>query len=1392
MSDSPSRKKGFIGRELQWGVLNDETQLKAFPCIKAFCQIDSETFATSDGRNVTIWTPDSTIATLNLRALSLYYIRRIHHIVAFVQKSVELFFISMRSPYSITKHPFPFSNKVITVMHFFENQSILVTAGQGLMFTKVIIPTIFKTSSPIPEMLKFEKVTEIYQDQLFVSHHSPVFMDSSEVVIVYFETSVKFHLLDGTCIQQFDHFTMAPISCLSFYEHKNMLVVGDQEGHISIITFQCKHPFMHGAHPETGGLISSYRPEVCHLLFSQIFEDDFLVTIGLNKQITVFSLVAEKIIQQVRINTINPQLAYFIEPHFLIFSEKEIISFTIDIFTKHFSSLSADGTFLSRCPSLTTAARLLCITSDSIVSLFSPKNAKLLFGISAVDYQHDIKNVVYPRDIINDGISVKPLYNSLKNEDQNQDQFDFQTLNQKQNQSQFKSLKQNDKSLGFIMNNNLDSNKSINFNIDSLLNLKNQNDYGFFRMGDDALLMVDFNVKKSMEKNKKNHKLFTSMTFMDAKYLNSKTFEWPSNSQFVSLLRIETNRYPSSLMGICKSGVCHILSVDKNQQNLVPKLETFSIGYGRVICATFSSVHKYVTFSCLYHTIIYDLDNHKVLYDVEQTYFRSLFVISDRSIACGCANGALEIRNYPQLTIQASSQKHEVYHSDHGYRRDLTDELENYERMMDIEFAISSIDYCSPRNALLTISPNGELFIWTIDCFPICHIIFDFTPTAACFLNGHGSIIFSALRTLYTIDWHYFFSEKLENEKTLLDDFDILDDKFDLQQFAETRLEHAEELEFLVKQKQTPSHKFKRVYGQENFETLAPLNSRPSSKMNFRPFRIRRDTSIENDDAPHFFEDLTVEQEDIPKNYFYRQEEYLAPKPKRRKIQKPVEMIPNLSKNISLRPSNNNNNNNSKNETNTTDKNKQPAQKSLKSDKNNKTTEIKVRRKNRRECETENSTNNTNKSSSIRTSHSSTKASSNNNSKKKKKQSNNQLSSLSTNSTKVKATKTIKVKKVTKSTKVSMKSNLSARRIKMQSSSSNLNQINNNYNSGISTLYEISKDAATKNTMHRLNTTPCQSQNQSRRRKEKKKRGNQNINESEYEYTDENENQNEETDENENKNKNQSIEAENNNNYNKYDLNNEEATFDFESDEIIIRDPSRPKSSSIDSETANASCQTHQNLNSNIELDTNIDDQNKIELNDIHSNQKFKEEVHSLSKSKNSELVNKNKNIINLPNIRPPRSKKRTKKGLKLKNKTVSDMQEKTVIEIHMGPLEQDSLPSDWRLLGSIKNKSPRNRENQIKYEIKEPNSQFFMSHRNKYNKNITKKQNEDENDSTFELVSAADETIKSPLLYVQNYGESGDEEHFSEPYVIEDLTDPRMKFSTDTKMKYLKMKSIE
>ena len=375
-------------------------------------------------------------------------------------------------------------------------------------------------------------------------------------------------------------------------------------------------------------------------------------------------------------------------------------------------------------------------------------------------------------------------------------------------------------------------------------------------------------------------------------------------------------------------------------------------------------------------------------------------------------------------------------------------------------------------------------------------------------------------------------------------------------------------------------------------------------------------------------------------------------------------------------------------------------------------------------------------------------------------------------------------------------SNLSARRIKTQSSSNALAQIDNSVIQIPSN--EIINDFESRNIDHRLNNTPCQSQNQIRRRKKKQRKEKQCENENEeYEYEDEYEDVNETVNHSQIGNENKQL----------TEIVTNESKFDFEPDEIIIRDDSKRNlnsrrnlnSNSIaDGETSNVSCQTLTGSGNAI-----TDDPGKFGEEDQQFNNiiplplefpPFSDES-SINK-KNGSNNNNNNNSSGLSKSRSPRLFRRNYVlKSKSKRKIPEKRQEKKVIEIHMKIPGEGTESIDWRLLsgvGKSANKSVSNSSNN--YQVKEPNSQYLKHPRNRYNKNIANAGNE--NDPSYEFVSDVKSMFRSPLLYVQNYGEScyesGDEEHFSEPYVIEDLNDPRMKFSADKKMKYLKMNPME
>ncbi|OHT00831.1 hypothetical protein TRFO_07832 [Tritrichomonas foetus] len=1336
MHGSRSSKKNSSVRDLHWGLFKDEgSNLPTSPVFKAFCQVNYETFAHSDGGHVTIWTPKNVLTTFNLKAISLHYVKSVNHIIATVQRKAELFFISMRSPYQITQHPFLFSNKVITVMHFFEKSSILVTAGQGLMFTKVIVPTMFKMSAPIPEMLKFEKITEIYQDSYFVNVHSPVFVESREIVIVYFDNAVKIHLLDGTCIQQFENLTMSPITCLSFYEPKNWLVVGDQEGYTSILHFQCANPFIHGAHPETSGFIYSYRPETCHLLLSMVFENDFLVTIGLNHQITLYSLTAEKQIQFLRFN-LNPQSVFYAEPNFFIFSEREIESYHLNLFSKHFANLTADCFLLKRCPSIKNAARLLCHSTDSIVSLFSPKTAKLLYGIRAVQYQYDVQNVIYPRDVLYDGIKIKPT--------------------------------------------------------------KPCDDLAFFRMGKDTILHIDFQESSDVRKKYQKQELFTSTTFMDTKYLKYQIGESPTQNPFVSFLRIETPTYSNCILGICKSGLCYIYSLETKKM-----IDKFELGFGSIMCAAYSSVHNYVIFSCMDHTIVYNLETKKILSNTEHTFYRSLLVVSERTLACGCANGMLEIRNFPQMTVQSSSQKHEVYHSDQGYRRDLSKEYESYEMIMDVNFSITTIDYCVPRNALLTLSPNGEIFIWSLRAFPICHILLEIAPTAACFLNGYGTIVFCSLKTLFTIDWRYIFTEKIDKEKNELDHFDQRDDKFDLVKFTQNKLDHGEKLDNIMKQKQTPRSKFKRIRDDEQSLSLSGSISMTPSIMNFSPFRVRR---VLGYNTITFFENLVVEENEIPKCHFFKRpiiQEQEQEAPKKRKLKGFVQLMslpePTINKSPAPNSASNSNQNSIKVSINSNQQqnnikvsvNSNQPQNSV--GKYEKSSEIKVTRM-KRECEMNKSmpsikysskpkSSKVSKTTTIR-GFSGTPRRSNNTSKSKPKK----MMKPSVNTPKISKMGSTKRKSSKKKKKSSQNIDDSI------TNQERINQLIDNHSKSMGLSKNDINEFKLSNNSNNINTTLDLDKNNSQRTNE--------INDFLRELNERKLNNEDITT---NADENQICSSQYKEvSYTDTDGNEEIYLFDRRALEMKhvknINVASQTMSEEVEEVAILDDYRSNSPINENLDKNSDYLDENDENPNNIgkskdiilfNNNDEFTESPllymskinennslymnHSDDQNDNYCLNNdSNQQMNDLINNRYPNNTDDEITNLDKihqldPNKKIPSFSpvitcfKNNVAMPLMSQLPTFGKDAPWHLLGSISNR-------QYLHEIQEPQS-IFMNRARRFSSN---KMNSD---------IYIDQHQYNPLLYVQNL-----EQDFCEPYVIEDLTDPRMGLVTDSKMKYLKL----
>ena len=802
-------------RELSWGVREIRYPPPQVKRLRGFCVLDDEKFASSDGRHITIWTPRQVIRMIDVPAVAMIYVSSINYIIALCEQSPELVFVQIAPPYQVVHHPQLFSTKIVTRMHYFERAGTLVCAGQGLMFGYLKIPQIFKSStSPNPEMLSVTKLSELYDDILFTGLHIPIFIDSEEIVLVYHQYDVFIHRADGSCVQRILKFCDNPISCVSYNDKSRQVVAGDVAGRCSVLTLEVRQPFIEGARQDPCAGIEKCQPASAQLIYAGVHGCGFLLAISIDRQATLTYMKSSTVVQSFRL-PLDVVTIYPTDKKMLFFARNEIFAYQVDIFTDFFADIVTQAMSLQRCPSSCHAARMLMYDNHSALTLFSPKTGEQLFGIRACHYKDDIIRVLYPREIIRDGEKWK---------------------------------------------------------------MTEIGDVCWLLMTNSTIMMLDLETIKS--DNDKDlipdeDLVLQSTTIMHARYLTTSTIRIPINMKYVAFLRIETEKYPGCVMGICQSGHCNIISGIAKET-----VGEFWIGFGGVVCAAFSVAHSLVVIAALEKTVAFDIDKQRVLYSITvPTVFTSLLVVSDSLIVCGSAHGDVEIRSLPTLGIIATSSSFNAHHGERGKRRVLTnEELSEVKAVRKIPFSVKFIDYCAPRKAILTMSPIGEIFIWSLKACPKAHFMMDMAPTAACFADGFGSVFVTALNTVFKIDSSKFFGKKLEPIRTPLDEFDTNEDNFSPEIFnkeVKCSLSLVRKASCL---RLSPKAKFKKVVCDPDPESEDENENDAIPQVTFeKKIDVKQTENIQ-------FDDLVVEQEEIPKHPFLQEKVRPEPDPNKRKL----------------------------------------------------------------------------------------------------------------------------------------------------------------------------------------------------------------------------------------------------------------------------------------------------------------------------------------------------------------------------------------------------------------------------------------------------------------------------------------------------------------------------
>lgn len=238
--------------------------------------------------------------------------------------------------------------------------------------------------------------------------------------------------------------------------------------------------------------------------------------------------------------------------------------------------------------------------------------------------------------------------------------------------------------------------------------------------------------------------------------------------RFVSVIRIESKEYPNCICCILQNGNCIVISMQTKKV-----ISQFSCGVTGVICATYSFSNRLLVVSALDKLQTFNITTKSVVQSIEGCYFTSLLLIDKDTLVCGAANGAVEVRSLRTFRLLGNSKTFNTFHTDHGHRYPLESYYQDTRVLYDVPFAVKALDYCECRDALLSLSVGGEIFVWNRSAFPLAHIACPFKLFSACFLNGEGTILVSAFRGLFSIDWSLMFEKQFLPVSTVFDDFDL-------------------------------------------------------------------------------------------------------------------------------------------------------------------------------------------------------------------------------------------------------------------------------------------------------------------------------------------------------------------------------------------------------------------------------------------------------------------------------------------------------------------------------------------------------------------------------------------------------------------------------------------
>lgn len=240
-----------------------------------------------------------------------------------------------------------------------------------------------------------------------------------------------------------------------------------------------------------------------------------------------------------------------------------------------------------------------------------------------------------------------------------------------------------------------------------------------------------------------------------SKHSQSIVLNIPPEMRFFDFVHVDSKKLQNGVCAITKNGfICLFTMTNLHFFN------SFHLNLTDVSSVLFSGTTQKLVVSHQAGLSLVDPFLQVCVETIKSPQYSCMKFIDKNKIVCGTTTGHVEIRNFPSLSLHATSTKYNVVHK----------------RVEHIE----CVDYCAQREVVMSMVKCGEIFVYDSNLYPIAHIDFCFNLTSACFLNGYGTVLLAAFDSLFEISADVLYSKKLVSRSLQYDDFDMRTDRFSM------------------------------------------------------------------------------------------------------------------------------------------------------------------------------------------------------------------------------------------------------------------------------------------------------------------------------------------------------------------------------------------------------------------------------------------------------------------------------------------------------------------------------------------------------------------------------------------------------------------------------------